>query len=80
MDEEDLLSSTIKAYNTENSDDNDPEEATVSLDARPMPDNKVVIDAQLSDRTVARTEDDHNRIVHHALGHGGRSYCDHPRS
>ena len=28
-----------------------------------------MIDTQLSDRTVAKTEDDRNRIVHHALGH-----------
>ena len=68
-DESDLLSSVIKAYSTESGAEDGPGEATVRLDARPLPDNKIVIDTQLSDRTVARTEDDRKRIVHHALGH-----------
>ena len=69
VDESDLLSSVIKAYGGTDSADDGPGEATVRLDARPLPDNKITIDTQLSDRTVARTEDDRNRIVHHALGH-----------
>ena len=69
VDESDLLSSVIKAYSTDSGAEDGPGEATVRLDARPLPDNKITIDTTMSDRTVARTEDDRNRIVHHALGH-----------
>ena len=46
-----------------------PEEAVVRLDARPAPDSRIRISTELSDLTVAKTEDDQNRIVHHVLGH-----------
>ena len=56
VDEGDLLSSIInlKAYSTENGADNGPDEATVRLDARLLPDNKIMIDTQLSDRMYIR--------------------------
>ena len=66
VDEAALLASTILAYNANT---NDPKEAAVRLDARPFLDKTINIDTQLSDRSVDKTEDDQNRIVHHALGH-----------
>jgi hypothetical protein len=41
----------------------------VRLDARPAPQNRIKIDTEMSDKMIARTEDDRNRIVHHVLGH-----------
>ena len=61
-----LLSSINSANNLENED---PEEAVVRLDARPAPQNKIVIDTEMSDKTVALNENDRNRITHCLLGH-----------
>ena len=66
------INSIDRAFNAENAL---PEEAAVRLDARPAPDNRIKISTELSDLTVARTEDDENRIVHHVLGHVSHKAC-----
>ena len=63
-----LLSSCIAANNLES---NEPEEAVVRLDARPAQSRTIKIDPEMSDNTVASTDDDHSAIAHHILGHVG---------
>ena len=71
VDEAALLSSNVAVdkLNNIDSDDDDDCEAIVRLDARPAPKKTIDIDTQLSDRTVATTEGDRNRITHYILGH-----------
>ena len=64
-----MLPSTISIDKALNLEQALPEEAVVRLDARPAPENRIKINTELSDLTVAKTEDDENRIVHHVLGH-----------
>jgi len=66
VDESHLLSSNNTADDPENSD---PAEAIVRLDARPSPENRIVIDPEISDGLVTKSDDDRARVVHHMLGH-----------
>ena len=69
VDEADLLSSTINDFTLNTEEGSLPEEAVVRLDTERMPENRIVIDGQTSDKLVARTDQDKDRIVHHIFGH-----------
>ena len=71
VDEATVLSSNVAIDNLNNvdSDDDNDSEAIVRLDARLAPKKSIDVDTQISDRTVATTEGDRNRITHYIPGH-----------